>query len=97
MTRAEEAAELLREIVERGKTSGRPGSDNDLSDVLQAALDPYELARLCAVARSHISRGNGARAREAAIAAGHLRTAEGECAAPADLGNGRRPNDGSTC
>ena len=68
-----EVADLLVELVERGKTSGRPGSDNELADVLGAALDPYELARLSAVARTRLGRLNGARAREEGIAAGHIR------------------------
>jgi hypothetical protein len=50
-------ADLLTEIVERGKTSGRPGSDHDLAEVLADGLDRYALARLGAVASSRLRRG----------------------------------------
>lgn len=83
MNRADEAADLLAELMH--------GNDRrELVDVLGAALDPYELARLCAVARSRLGRLNGARARAAAIAAGYLTETERP---PADLGNGRPVSD----
>lgn len=66
MSRADQAADLLVELMHgRDKT--------ELVAVLEDALDPYGLARLCAVAGSRLGALNGARAREAAIAAGHLR------------------------
>ena len=75
MNRASEAADLLAEIVERGKTTGRPDSDHELEDVLAAALDPFELARLVAVSRTRLGFVRRAEnpARAAAIAAGLLR------------------------
>jgi hypothetical protein len=76
MNRADDCAALLAELVERGKTSGRPHGDEVLASVLDAALDPYELARLSAVARARLGAVNGARARQAAIEAGHLRPHE---------------------
>jgi hypothetical protein len=94
VNRAEQVADLLREIVERGKTSGRPGADNDLCDVLDAALDPYALARVYAVASTHLGRLHGARARQDAISAGHLRPEKER--PPADLGDARPLGEVST-
>lgn len=76
MSRADEAADLLADIVERGKTSGRPGACHDLAELLATALDAYELARLAAVARARLGALNGAATRKAAIEAGTLRAAD---------------------
>jgi len=78
VSRADEAAELLTEIVERGKTSGRPGGDDELARVLAGSLDAYALACLCAVARSRLGAVNGARTRQAAIDSGNLRPNGGQ-------------------
>jgi hypothetical protein len=56
MRRADQTALALQDLVERGKTSGRPGSDHDLAAVLGAALDRYALTRLYLVATAALGR-----------------------------------------
>lgn len=79
-SRADQAADLLAEVM-----TGRDRAE--LANVLGEALDVYELARVIAVARTHLGRVHGATARQEAIDAGYLRPTERP---PADLGN-RRP------
>jgi hypothetical protein len=69
VSRADQAADLLVELMH-----GRDRTE--LSAVLEDALDPYGLARLCAVAGSRLGALNGARARREYLVAGILRETE---------------------
>ena len=66
MSKADEAADLLAELMH--------GRDRrELAEVLGAALDSHELARLSAVARTRLGALNGARARQAGLENGTIR------------------------
>ena len=70
MNRADQAADLLAELMHsRDRT--------ELARVLGAALDPYSLACLVAVARTRLGDPRRSGARQAAISAGLVRPRNG--------------------
>lgn len=71
--RAQEAAQFLLEIVQHAQTSGRPGADHELEELLKEALGRRELERLIAFANFRLDRHPDTPLRRRLIEEGLLR------------------------